>query len=33
MSIRSIYEGSVMLELARTLTELQQQIILSLIHI
>ena len=30
MSIRSIYEGSVMLELARTLTELQQQIILSL---
>lgn len=30
MSIRSIYESSVMLELARTLSDLQRQIILSL---
>ena len=30
MSIRSIYESSVMLELARTLSDVQQQIILSL---
>lgn len=30
MSIRSIYEGGVMLNLARTLSDLQQQIILSL---
>lgn len=30
MSIRSIYESSAMLELARTLSDLQQQIILSL---
>lgn len=30
MNIRSIYESSVMLELARTLSDVQQQIILSL---
>ena len=30
MSIRSIYESSVMLELARTLSDLQWQIVLSL---